>query len=132
MVSITQKQHHTIESIARQYGIDLLVLFGSHATGRAHAKSDVDLAYQSHPPLSLRDEARLILDLSPVFKTEYIDIVNIAAAPPLLRYAIFKDGVPLFEGVESAFASYGAYAFKQYIEAKPLFVHQLNYLRAHP
>ena len=104
-------------------------MFGSQAIGRAHAKSDIDLAYRSHVPLPLDREAQLILDLSSIFHTEHIDIVNITVAPPLLRYAIFKDGIPLFEGAPSVFTSYAAYAFKQYVEAKPLFADQLRYLK---
>lgn len=128
-IPLTQNQQSETAAIAGRYGIALFVLFGSQALGRAHAKSDIDIAYQSRKPLSLDDEARLILALSSVFHTEKIDIVNISSAPPLLRYAIFKDGIPLFEGEQSVFASQTAYAFKQYLEAKPLFLNQIRYLK---
>ncbi len=118
-----------LASIARAYHIDLLVLFGSRAIGRAYPRSDFDIAYRSYPQLSLEQESRLSLDLFAVFKSENIDLVNITTAPPLLRYAIFKDGVSLYEGRLSSFASYAAYAFKNYIESKPLFIYQLRYLK---
>lgn len=129
MFTLTLHQKKTIESIARKYDIDLFVLFGSRAIGRAHAQSDTDIAYRSRLPLPLDREARLILDLSAVFGTEDIDLVNLSAAPPLLYYAIFKDGTPLYEREPLTFASYAAYAFKRYIEAKPLFRDQLRYLK---
>ncbi len=126
---MTPQQKESIESIAEKYDIDLFVLFGSRAVGRAHALSDTDIAYRSRTPLLLDQEARLILDLSAVFGSENIDLVNITTAPPLLRYAIFKDGMPLYEKTQHAFASYSAYAFKQYVEAQPLFRYQLHCLK---
>lgn len=129
MIILTPHQKQTIESIAEKYDIDLFVLFGSRAIGRATAMSDTDIAYRSRTPLLLDREACLILDLSAVFGDENIDLVNITAAPPLLRYAIFKDGMPLYEKEPLAFASYAAYAFKLYVEAQPLFRYQLHYLK---
>lgn len=129
MFTLTPHQKQTIESIAEKYDIDLFVLFGSRAIGRATAMSDTDIAYRSRTPLLLDREACLILDLSAVFGSENIDLVNITAAPPLLRYAIFKDGMPLYEKEPLAFASYAAYAFKLYVEAQPLFRYQLHYLK---
>lgn len=129
MFTLTPHQKQLIESIAKKYDIDLFVLFGSRAIGRATAMSDTDVAYRSRTQLLLDREACLILDLSAVFGDENIDLVNITAAPPLLRYAIFKDGMPLYEKEPLAFASYAAYAFKLYVEAQPLFRYQLHYLK---
>ncbi len=129
MFSLTEQQQQTLETIAHIYAIDLLVLFGSRAIGRHHPRSDFDIAYRSYPQLSLEQEARLIIDLSSVFKSGRIDLVNIITAPPLLRYVIFKDGVLLYEKHAAAFASHAAYSFKSYIEAKPLFDYQLHYLK---
>lgn len=129
MISFTKKQKGTIESIARRNGIDLFVLFGSRAIGREHARSDFDIAYRSHMPLPLDGEARLILDLSSLFKSDDIDLVNITTAPPLLRYAVFKDGIPIYEGTPYIFASYAVFAFKSYVEAQPLFRDKLRYLK---
>ena len=129
MFTVTQHQKQLIKSIAKKYDIDLFVLFGSRAVGRAHAQSDFDVAYRSRAPLLLDREASMILDLSAVFGSEDIDLVNLTAAPPLLYYAIFKEGISLYEKELLAFASYAAYAFKQYVEAKPLFRDQLRYLK---
>ena len=121
MYHLTEKDNALLASTANKYSIDLFVLFGSQATGQANRKSDIDIAYHAQKNLTLEQESQLVVDLARVFKNENIDLVNITFAPPLLRYAIFKDGLPLFEQNPLTFASFSAYAFKQYIETKQLY-----------
>lgn len=129
MILLNDKQKECMRDIAKKYGIRLFVLFGSYATGQEHAKSDVDIAYQASQLLALEQEACLATDLSVIFNNDCIDLVAINIAPPLLRYAIFKDGIPLYEKKRFLFASFSSIAFKQYIEAKPLFIEQARRLK---
>ena len=71
----------------------LVVLFGSFATGRMHAQSDLDLAILPRDSsLSLRAEADLAADLARMLGRE-VDIVRIDTASSLLRWQIARDGV---------------------------------------
>lgn len=110
-----------IEEIAKKYSLDLLLLFGSRASGKTYKGSDFDLAYLSKANLTLEEEAELILALILLFKSEDIDLINLKKASPLLFYAIFKNCRLLYEKRPLIFASLRAYAFKKYIETKPLY-----------
>ena len=113
--------HKTIQKIAKKYALGLLLLFGSRAAGTTHDKSDFDIAYLSRKNLTLQMEANLINDLTPVFKSESIDLVNLKMANPLLFYAIFQNSQILYAKDNLIFPRQRAYAFKQYVETKPLY-----------
>ena len=121
MLKLTEKEKKELEKLAGKYGLKLLVLFGSSVTGKTHKESDVDIAYLSAKNLDLREEAGMTLDLAPILKSQRIDLVNIHRAPPLLLYAISSHGQVLYQSDPFKFFELRAYAFKQYVEAKPLF-----------
>lgn len=117
-----EKNKEVVEKIAQKYEIELFLLFGSRAIkNKAHAKSDFDVAYLSKNNLTLLQEASLSFDLSKVIKSEDIDLVNIKKASPLLFYAITRGCVVIYEKKPLIFDSLAAYAFKKYIETKPLY-----------
>lgn len=118
---MNDKQNKIIEKIAQKYSLELILLFGSRAEGKAHKKSDFDVAYSSEKKLTLEEESQMIVDLFPIFESENIDLVNLEKAPPLLFYAVFKDAKVIYEKMPSTFSSLRAYAFKKYVETKPLY-----------
>jgi len=53
--------HHTLKQVLAEHGgVRLAILFGSRATGRARAHSDLDLAVQMSAPLDAADKVALI------------------------------------------------------------------------
>ena len=117
----TSGKKNLIDKIAQKYSLELLLLFGSQVSGKTSKESDFDVAYLSKEDLDLEKEAELIVDLAPLFKSENIDLVNIKKAPPLLLYAITRNCRIIFEKEPLMFANLRAYAFKKYIETKPLY-----------
>jgi predicted nucleotidyltransferase len=85
-------------------GIASAYLFGSHAEGRAHRESDVDigvlLRWNRHPTSSGRFDLRIRLgsDLISVTRCNEVDVVILNDAPPLLGRKIVQDGIRLFVG----------------------------------
>ena len=110
-----------LQKIAQKYSLELILLFGSMISGKTHRESDFDVAYSSSRDLDLEKEAKLIIDLAPIFKSENVDLVNLKKASPLLLYAITKNCSVLYEKKPLSFAFLRAYAFKKYIETKPLY-----------
>jgi uncharacterized protein len=82
----------------RNPGVVSLYLFGSHAEGRSHGESDVDvgvlLQRTAYPTAQLRFEARLRLtsDLCAHMHRSCIDVVVLNDAPPLLARRIVTTG----------------------------------------
>jgi predicted nucleotidyltransferase len=84
------------------HGVLAAYLFGSHALGRPHRESDVDVAVVFDrsilPARSDRDEMQLRLasDLIAALKMNEVDLVVLNDAPPLLARSIVRKGVLVF------------------------------------
>lgn len=130
MEKITNKKKKKILEISQKYSIELILLFGSMVDGQFHKKSDYDVAYLSGRNLNLEEESMLIIDLSSIFGSENIDLVNLRTAPALLLYKITDKCQVLYEAKPILFYSLKAYAFKRYIEeAKPIMEQKFNRLQ---
>jgi predicted nucleotidyltransferase len=85
-------------------GIGSAYLFGSHADGRAHRESDVDLgvllSWDLHPTRQGRDDLQVTLgsDLIAVLHQNRVDLVILNDAPPLLGRHIVTAGRRIFLG----------------------------------
>lgn len=83
-------------------GVASAYLFGSHAEGRDHRESDVDvgvlLDWGRHPTSRDRFEMRIRLgsDLISVVGCNEVDVVILNDAPPLLGRKIIYDGIRVF------------------------------------
>jgi len=114
-------RNQLIKKTAREFSLELLLLFGSRAEGTAHSKSDFDVAYLSGKRLDLKEESGLALALSSIFKSDNIDLVSLAKASPLLYFAIFRNCQVLYEHKPLMFDRLRAYSFKKYVETQPLY-----------
>lgn len=120
-IEIDEKLISNVGKIAIKYGLDLVLLFGSQSNGRIHKESDVDVAYLSNRSLDFEQEYRLNYEFTNVFRHDRVDTVDLKKAKPLLMYAIFQHPKILFQTDSQTFFHYRAYAFKKYVEAKPLY-----------
>ena len=130
-MEITHKQKLKIEEIVQKYGLKLVLLFGSQSSGLIHKESDTDVAYVSLKPLDFKEEYHLNYELTVLFQKDRVDTVDIRKATPLLMYAIFQYPQILFQTNDMIFSKYQAYAFKRYIEAKPLYEEKARRLKEH-
>ncbi|MBI2099802.1 MAG: nucleotidyltransferase domain-containing protein [Candidatus Vogelbacteria bacterium] len=101
--------------LAEKYGLDFVVLYGSQATGKTHAKSDVDVGVISQQSFDLY---RLMMDLSAVFKRPNVEVVDLATASPTLSHAIVRDGKLLYENPVGSFSRWKVYATKIWMETR--------------
>jgi len=124
-----KEERKLIKKIAREFALELLLLFGSRADGTAYSKSDFDVAYLSGKKLSLKEESELSLSLSGIFKSENIDLVDLKKASPLLFYAVFRNCQIIFEAKPLIFDRLRAYSFKKYVETQPLYEEKFAQLR---
>jgi predicted nucleotidyltransferase len=87
----------TLEDIATKYQLDLILLFGSRATGDVHAESDVDIAVYGKEIFSETAKIQLMYELCGVFHTDNLDLVDLRTAPVLLKKEIFENYRILFQ-----------------------------------
>lgn len=119
-------ERQKLEKYAEEKGIRLIVLFGSQAAGTARDDSDFDVAVLLRKGKNFSGDFDLYSNLLGVLSkildigTEKLDLTDLAKANILLRHEIVSGGSLLF-GDEDDYAQYRAFAFRDYIDAKPLF-----------
>lgn len=72
----------TLQEVLQEHSVQLALLFGSHATGESHSRSDIDIAVEFDtvsPSDSAYNEAFLGLDadLSEALETDNVDLVDL-------------------------------------------------------
>ncbi len=103
--------------------VELAVLFGSFARGRERADSDVDLGLildDSSPARTREIEAALNRAAG-----RSVDVIYLDEAPPLLRFEIARDGVPLVERRQHRWADFRVRAMHDWWDWAP-FARRLN------
>jgi|SRR3989338_9394913 len=120
-IEINEKLKSGVEQLAHRYGLRLVLLFGSQAIGQTHKESDIDVAYLPEKSFDFDQECYLNYEFTNIFRQDRVDTVDIKKAHPLLMYTVFDHPKILFQADNKIFSIYQAYAFKKYIEAKPIF-----------
>lgn len=109
-----------VKRLAQGFGLSLVALFGSQASGKTHKKSDVDIAFLSDEKMGLYDIAKMQIEFEQILKIGKIELVDLRNAPPLLLKEIAKNSVLLYERDALALACFKIHAFKRYMESKKL------------
>ena len=116
-----------VAEIARRHGIRFLVAFGSQASRRTHAASDLDLAVLLDTPHG-DDPLRLLADLQAAFPEQEVDIVWLHRADPLIAWRALRQPRLLF-GDPADLARRQAYAWRRFVEYAPFFKFEADAVR---
>jgi predicted nucleotidyltransferase len=117
MTGMKRPNSARLKSIAKRYGLRLVILFGSQVTGRTHPDSDVDVAVWLAAPLNPAQRTRLWADLSTLFQAD-IDLTVLNRAEPLLLNEVATRGRLLYESKRGEWSSFKGYAFRYYQDAQ--------------
>lgn len=98
-------------------GLQLVLLFGSMASGKAHGRSDIDLGFLFDKP---QDILALTNRVIRVLRNDRIDVVDLRHANPLLNFMAVTKGEPLYERSPGLFNSFYSLAVRRYIDTKKL------------
>jgi len=115
-----------IEKEAEKMGIKMIILFGSQAEGKARPDSDYDVAVLTTPERNIKNSMKIYTDIlfflsdALDIPDQKLDLTNLNNANPLLKYQIFSDGKLLY-GSEYLYCERRAGAYREYIDAQPLF-----------
>jgi predicted nucleotidyltransferase len=89
-----------LSKVAGKFAIQFAYLFGSHAAGRAHSQSDVDIAFYPSEGLSRSRAYHLRIKLMEAvmdhLHENHVDVVNLREAPLPLRFRAIQPSCVFF------------------------------------
>lgn len=94
MLSDIRRHRKEILRIAGEYGASEVRIFGSAATGRSNADSDIDVLVKLQPGRSLLDIVALKQDLEDLLGRD-VDVVTEASISPYIRDRVLREAVEL-------------------------------------
>ncbi|MBI3764072.1 MAG: nucleotidyltransferase domain-containing protein [Chloroflexi bacterium] len=106
-----------MKQVARKYGLDLIVLFGSQAKGRARHNSDVDLAVRFRPGLARPGTRKLEIasQFDALFPSaKEVDVSFLNDAGSILLFEVATSGRLLYERQPLLFWQFQSYAARRY------------------
>ena len=122
-MELSQKQKNKLKKIAKEHGLNLILLFGSVVNGKTHKKSDIDIAVRYQSVAGQSDKLDDILDISrklmKVFNGD-VDVSIINRANPLLLKQI-NENCRLLYGRARDFNAFRLYAFHRFNDYLPFF-----------
>jgi len=106
-----------IKKLCEKHRINLLILHGSHATGTATSKSDIDIGILSSEKVDANRYFAIMKDFGSIFGDKF-DLVFLNGAEPMISYRVALLGKPLYENKKGLFASFRIQAIARYMDSK--------------
>jgi uncharacterized protein len=97
--------------------LQLLLLFGSLATGKGHGRSDVDVGFLFDGPVDILD---LTNKVTRILGSDNVEVVDLRRASPLLRFAAARKGIVLYERDPGLFSRFYSLSYRMYVDTKKL------------
>ena len=120
-MDLNDKQKSKIADLGKEFGLKLILLFGSQANGKITKESDIDIAVLPRDILSFDEEIALANKLISILG-EKVDFLNLQRASSLLMHEAVRNCVVLYQEDDSSFDKYFLYALRRFREARPLFL----------
>lgn len=102
--------------VAGEAGLDLVVLFGSAATGARAEPEDLDIAVRAGR--GVVDVVGLTNRLIELLGRQEIDLVDLRCADPLVLMLVARDGMVLCEREPGTFAQFVSLAARRYADTR--------------
>lgn len=119
----------SIDTIAKKYGINMFIYFGSFQTEYFNPESDIDIAFLPSHPLESSEKNKLLEELIIYHRKSEIDLVDLQKADSVLKYEIATNGRALYEEKPGLFDRYTSFYIKQYYELKPVIQSEMKQIQ---
>lgn len=114
-----------LSQIGQKHKLDLLILYGSQATGKINSQSDVDIAIYRRGGINSAEYLKIYSEINQVLKGFEVDVKSLHNTNPLFQFFVTNDGVLLF-GNPLFFAEIKASSYQNYMDSQSLFVLEKN------
>lgn len=129
MLRFAKKQRASFVKAAREFDLDLIVLFGSQIKRGISPKVDVDIAVLTRNGLDISSYSLLCHRLGKIIGNYNIDLTFLKHASPMLLGQIAKNCQLLYERRKGDFLNFRLSAMRKYADAWPIFKWQERYFR---
>ena len=106
-----------LKKLCQKYGIQLLILHASYATGNAVSKSDIDIGILGRERFDSNNRLGILNDFSEVFGDKF-DPVFLNGAEPLISYQVAIHGKLLYEETRGLFQRFRIQTVAKYMDSK--------------
>ena len=107
-------------------GLQLILLFGSAATGKLHRRSDIDIAFLFDKTVDILELTNKVIRL---LRTDNVDVIDLRHASPVLTFVAAKNGKLLYESSPGFFHEFYSLAFRRYVDTGKLRVARQDAIR---
>jgi len=119
-MNILDYNKEKLNKIAKEQKLKFVILHGSRVTGKTvNPEPDIDIAFLGQGKLSAKNYLNLYSNLAEVFGNN-LDLKQVNTANPLFRFEVIKNGQLLY-GNKEEYNEYQIYAYRSYIDTKPLY-----------
>jgi len=116
---VNGREQASLETILGDEGILFAYLFGSRASGTAHARSDADIAVMPSRPLGLLERERLVLGLVRALGVPDVDLIALDRAALEMRGRVVQEGRPIYSADEPARVAFEVRTRSEYFDFVP-------------
>jgi len=116
---VNGREQASLETILGDEGILFAYLFGSRASGTAHARSDADIAVMPSRPLGLLERERLVLGLVRALGVPDVDLIALDRAALEMRGRVVQEGRPIYSADEPPRVAFEVRTRSEYFDFVP-------------
>lgn len=116
------KKINKIKDILADFGLELLILFGSYESQSFNENSDIDLAVKVKKIDSLKkNQDHVLYSISKIFDLRPVDLVVLNHADPLIKFKIASEGKLLYQNEKGLFEKFQVRAAAEHNDARKFY-----------
>lgn len=116
------KKINKIKDILADFGLELLISFGSYESENFNENSDIDLAIKVSQLSQLKqDQFQILNQLSALFEQRPVDLVVLNHADPLIKFKIASEGKLLYQSEKNLFENFQVRAAAEHNDARKFY-----------
>jgi predicted nucleotidyltransferase len=120
-INLSNQQKEKLIEIAKNYSLDILILFGSRASGNAKKESDYDFAYIRKKHLSFNEKESIQKEILKIINYKNFDLVEISIQTPIiLKLEIIRKGIIIFSSNKKYYEFLKESSYFDYVDSKYL------------
>ena len=129
MKTLVNYDKEKLEKVCKGYGLSLVVLHGSYATGITTPHSDIAVGFLGEPDVVEKRYFDIVADLTGIFGDK-CDPVAMNGAESMISFHIARCGLPLYEKTRGLFNAFKVGAISRYIDTKKFRLLEKEYVRS--